>query len=157
MYMPTKKEWSFINSKFDGIYNFLMFFGDRIQFEEEQRQTRAINFDSTPYTSDGTITGIVIETKQNGDRLELEMIVDDYHRNLCLNEFYSSVVLDARDYVLRAQEGKCADFVNSFGYMKHKPFFVNIVDGVIVGFEPIDPTLYDKGLKLFKKIMDVKG
>ena len=149
----SKKELKVIGDKFKGLSNFLMFYADLLQMQEEQAGIAPVELDSTSYTSEGTITGIIMAAEAKRKSIIVEMIVDGCRRKFKLDKVYSKKLFDIEKEMLAARKKDETEQIEAFEFLKYKPFLLDVQDSVVIELTPLDWNLYEKYYPAFKQLM----
>lgn len=133
-----------------------MFYADLLQMQEEQAEITPVELDSTLYTSDGTITGIIMAAEANKKNITVEMIVDGCHRNFKLDNVYAKQILELKKKLLATREKEETEQIEVFEFLKYKPFLLGVQDSVVVELTPLDWNLYARYYPAFQQLMASK-
>ena len=150
----NQKELEVIEQTFETTHNFLMFYADLAQMQEEEKGVSPVEFDSSKYTSEGIVTGIIVSVKPSQRKIEVEAIVDGYHRILKLDTTYAREVRRLKNEMLETCEESKREFIESYGFLNRKPYLLNVQDSVVEKLTPLDWELYEKHYSTFGQLMN---
>ncbi len=150
----NQKELEVIEQTFGTAYNFLMFYADLAQMQEEEKGVSPIEFDSNKYTSEGTVTGIIVSVKAGQRKIEVEAIVDGYHRIFKLDTRYARKIRNIKNEMLETCEETKREFIESYGFLNLKPYLLNVQDSIVEELTPLDWELYEKHYSTFEQLMN---
>ena len=85
----TENELDVIEQTFGSLQNFMMYYEAFAQKQEEDRGLYPVEFDSHEYTSECLVPGIIVSVKESPRKIEIEAIIEDYHRILKLDTPYA--------------------------------------------------------------------
>jgi hypothetical protein len=133
----------------------MMFYTCFGQQQEEKRGLSPVEFDSSKFTSEGFVPGIIVSVKESPRKLEIEVILEEYHRILKLDTPYARETRRIKNEALKTcEEESKVEFIESYGFITNRAYLFDVIDSVAVEIKPLKTELYEKHLPLFKKLMD---
>lgn len=154
MYNLNKNEIKFICEKFGNIENFDSFYKDKLLFDLHSEKQLPMSVDLTPYSSDGTVTGLLISIRTEESKLKVDMLVSGSYRVFDIEDYCAENFIKVKKQLLEDVEN-CSwsrEEINNYIFAQRKPFFLTVEDNVITNIKPLDFSLYESCIEMWKKI-----
>ncbi len=150
--MLTEQEKKLIEKEFKSIDNFIMFYRD-LALYNDNTQGIDIQFDLTPFSSNGITTGIMALVNYNADEdiMNVDMVCQNAHRYFKVDDCYKDQILEIRADLKKSDDERDND---NFEFLIPKPFLLKVENNVITYLKPMSFENYETYAPILEKLLE---